>query len=126
MYIKNIKLKDFRNYENIEINFNSKVNFILGRNAQGKTNLLEAIYITSIGKSFRTNRDSEMIGFNKEFSRVYTEIYKDEAESSVEIIIDRKGKKFVKLDGVKIKKASELLKNVYIVIFSPEDLKRRA
>ncbi len=123
MYIKKIKLKDFRNYENIEINFNSKVNFILGRNAQGKTNLLEAIYITSIGKSFRTNRDSEMIGFNKEFSRVYAEIYKDESESSVEIIIDRKGKKFVKLDGVKIKKASELLKNVYIVIFSPEDLK---
>ncbi|MGN1333968.1 MAG: DNA replication/repair protein RecF [Anaerovoracaceae bacterium] len=123
MYIKNIKLKDFRNYENIELNFNSKINFILGRNAQGKTNLLEAIYITSIGKSFRTNRDSEMISFNKEFSRVYAEIYKDESESSVEIIIDRKGKKFAKLDGVKIKKASELLKNVYIVIFSPEDLK---
>ena len=123
MYIKKIKLKDFRNYDSIELNFNSKVNFILGQNAQGKTNLLESIYITSIGRSFRTGRDSEMIGFEKNFSRVYEEISKDGIDGSVEIIIDRAGKKFVKLDGVKIKKASELLKNVYIVIFSPEDLK---
>ena len=123
MLIKSIKLKNFRNYDNLELDFNSKVNFILGQNAQGKTNLLESIYITSIGKSFRTNRDAEMIGFNKEFARVQAEFYKDGYETSVEIIIDRSGKKFVKLDGVKIKKASQLLKNVYIVIFSPEDLK---
>lgn len=123
MYIKNIKLKDFRNYGALEINFNSKVNFILGRNAQGKTNLLESIYITSMGKSFRTGRDSEMIGFNKDFTRIYEEISKDGIDGSVEIIIDKTGKKFVKLDGVKIKRASELLKNIYIVIFSPEDLK---
>ena len=70
MLIKSIKLKNFRNYDNMELDFNSKVNFILGQNAQGKTNLLESIYITSIGKSFRTNRDAEMIGFNKEFARV--------------------------------------------------------
>ena len=123
MYIKNIKLKDFRNYDTLELDFNSKVNFILGQNAQGKTNLLESIYITSIGRSFRTGRDSEMIGFKKNISRVYEEISKDGIDGSVEIIIDRAGKKFAKLDGVKIKKASELLKNVYIVIFSPEDLK---
>ena len=123
MLIKSIKLKNFRNYDNLELDFNSKVNFILGQNAQGKTNLLESIYITSIGKSFRTNRDAEMIGFNKEFARVQAEFYKDGYDTSVEIIIDRSGKKFVKLDGVKIKKSSQLLKNVYIVIFSPEDLK---
>ena len=123
MYIKNIKIKDFRNYGELELDFNSKVNFILGQNAQGKTNLLESLYITSMGKSFRTNRDTEMIGFEKNFARVYCEISRDYSDGSVEIIIDRSGKKFVKLDGVKIKKASELLKNVYIVIFSPEDLK---
>ena len=71
MYIKNIKIKDFRNYGELELDFNSKVNFILGQNAQGKTNLLESIYITSMGKSFRTNRDTEMIGFEKNFARVY-------------------------------------------------------
>lgn len=123
MYIKKIKIKDFRNYDELELDFNSKVNFILGQNAQGKTNLLESLYITSIGKSFRTGRDSEMIGFDKDFARVYAEISRDEIDGSVEIIIDRTGKKFVKLDGVKIRRASELLKNVYIVIFSPEDLK---
>lgn len=123
MYIKNIKIKDFRNYDELELEFNNKVNFILGQNAQGKTNLLESLYITSIGKSFRTGRDSEMIGFDKDFAKIYAEISRDGLDGSVEIIIDRSGKKFVKLDGVKIRKASELLKNVYIVIFSPEDLK---
>ena len=123
MYIDKIKLKDFRNYSELELEFNNKVNFILGQNAQGKTNLLESIYITSIGKSFRTSRDTEMIGFRKDFARVYCETSRNDMDGSVEIIIDRAGKKFVKLDGVKIKRASELLKNVYIVIFSPEDLK---
>lgn len=123
MLIKSIKLKNFRNYDSLELDFNGKVNFILGQNAQGKTNLLESIYITSIGKSFRTNRDIEMICFKRDFARVYAVVYKDGYEGSVEIIIYKTGKKFVKVDGVKIKKASELLKNVYIVIFSPEDLK---
>ena len=123
MYIKSIKLKNFRNYDSLEIDFDRNVNFILGQNAQGKTNLLESIFITSMGKSFRTLRDAEMIGFNKNFAGIYEEISKDGIDGSVEIIIDKTGKKFVKLDGVKIKKASELLKNVYIVIFSPEDLK---
>ena len=124
MYIKSIKLKNFRNYRELQADFSSKVNFLLGQNAQGKTNLLESIYITSMGKSFRTNRDSEMISFGKDFSSVSAEIVReDDIEGSVEIVIDKSGKKSVKIDGVKIKKASELLKNVYIVIFSPEDLK---
>ena len=112
MYIDKIKLKDFRNYSELELEFNNKVNFILGQNAQGKTNLLESIYITSIGKSFRTSRDTEMIGFRKDFARVYCEISRNDIDGSVEIIIDRAGKKFVKMDGVKIKIASERLKNV--------------
>ncbi|MDY5770558.1 MAG: DNA replication/repair protein RecF [Anaerovoracaceae bacterium] len=124
MYIKSIKLKNFRNYRELQADFSSKVNFLLGQNAQGKTNLLESIYITSMGKSFRTNRDSEMISFGKDFSSVSAEIVReDDIEGSVEIVIDKSGKKSVKIDGVKIKKASQLLENVYIVIFSPEDLK---
>jgi len=123
MYIKKIILKDFRNYEEEELIFDENVNLILGNNAQGKTNLLEAIYITSIGKSFRSNKDSEMVRFGSDFGKVYVETLKDDFDGSVEIIIDRNSKKFVKVDGVKIKKSSQLLKNVYIVIFSPEDLK---
>lgn len=123
MYIKKIKLNDFRNYGSLEIELSDKVNFILGQNAQGKTNLIESAYIISVGKSFRTSRDSDMVRFGKDFSTVYAEILKDNTEGSVEIIIDKSGKKSVKIDGVKIKKASQLLKNIYIVIFSPEDLK---
>ena len=86
MYIKNIELKDFRNYESLNLQFNKNVNLILGKNAQGKTNLLEAIYVTSIGKSFRTNKDSDLIRFGSEFAKVYIEAVKDDMDSNVEII----------------------------------------
>ena len=123
MYIKNIELKDFRNYESLNLQFNKNVNLILGKNAQGKTNLLEAIYVTSIGKSFRTNKDSDLIRFGSEFAKVYIEVVKDDMDSNVEIIYTKEQKKYAKIDGVKLKRTSELLKNVFIVIFSPEDLK---
>lgn len=123
MYIKNIELKDFRNYESLSLKFNKNVNLILGKNAQGKTNLLEAIYICSIGRSFRTNKDSEMIRFGTDFARVHIETLKEDMEGSVEIIYSKDAKKYAKVGGTKLKKTSELLENVYLVIFSPEDLK---
>ena len=123
MYIRSIELKDFRNYESLNLEFNKNVNLILGKNAQGKTNLLEAIYVTSIGKSFRTNKDHELIRFGSDFAKVYVETIKDDIEGSVEIIYSKDSKKYAKADGIKLKKTSELLKNVFIVIFSPEDLK---
>ena len=123
MYIKSIELKDFRNYENLSLNFDPRVNLILGKNAQGKTNLLEAVYLTSIGKSFRTNRLSELIRFGQDYGKVFVETCREDEEGSVELIISKDSKKSAKIDGVKIKKASELLEHVYLVIFSPEDLK---
>ncbi len=123
MYIKSIELKDFRNYESLSLKFNRNVNLILGNNAQGKTNLLEAIYVSSIGKSFRTSKDHDMIRFGCDFARVCVETVKDDMDGTVEIIFSNDSKKYAKVDGVKLRKNSELLKNVYIVIFSPEDLK---
>lgn len=122
MYIKRLRLKDFRNYKDLDIEFDSKVNILLGKNAQGKTNLLEAIYTTSMGKSFRTGRDSEMIRFGADFLRIEATAIKDGEELLVEIAVseDNKG---VKIDGVKALKNSDLLENIYTVIFSPEDLK---
>ena len=67
MYIREVELKNFRNYEHLNLKFNENVNFIIGNNAQGKTNLLESIFICSMGKSFRTSKDAEMIGFEKRF-----------------------------------------------------------
>ena len=67
MYIKNIKLKNFRNYHDLALDFDEKINFIVGNNAQGKTNLIEGIFMSALGKSFRTVRDSELINFDSDF-----------------------------------------------------------
>ena len=121
MYFKGIKLQNFRNYELEQVDFHPRVNIITGNNAQGKTNLLEALYMMSLAKSFRTSKDSEMIGFGKAFGRIKAESYKDERSVEVEIILEE-GQKTVKIDGLKTNKISDILENNYIVIFSPEDL----
>ena len=123
MFIKNIELKNFRNYDELTLSFNDKVNFIVGNNAQGKTNLLEGIYMSSIGKSFRTSKDSEMIGFGKDFCKIKVTAQKNLFLTDVEIMIRNDRGKSIKVDGVNISKTSDLLENIYIVIFSPEDLK---
>lgn len=122
MIIKELELKDFRNYESLNLKFHNKVNIFLGDNAQGKTNILEAIYVSSIGKSFRTREDSDMVRFGSEFAKIGVSAEKDNEELLVEIALTDKGKG-IKVDGLKIKKTAELLENIYAVIFSPEDLK---
>lgn len=120
MYIKNIELKDFRNYESLNLQFNKNVNLILGKNAQGKTNLLEAIYVTSIGKSFRTNKDSDLIRFGSEFAKVYIEAVKDDMDSNVEIIYAKEQKKYAEnQDGSESKKDIGTFKKCIYRYFSP-------
>ena len=123
MYITDIELHNFRNYKELKLEFHPNVNLILGNNAQGKTNLLESVFVTSMGKSFRTSKDSDMILFGEEFGRVKVNAQKDGYDTSVELIYSKDSKKSAKVDGVKIKKSSQLLENIYIVIFSPEDLR---
>lgn len=123
MYIKNIELLNFRNYEKLNLDFHQNVNLILGNNAQGKTNLLEGIYISSIGRSFRTNKDSELVKFEQNTAKIKVQAEKEVASTEVEIQIKKDAKKSIKKDGVNIKKTSQLLENILIVIFSPEDLK---
>ena len=122
MYFKELELVNFRNYENLKIGFHEKVNIFLGENAQGKTNLLEALYIMSLGKSFRTPRDNDMIRFGTDFARIRTVSEKGGEDLSVEIGLIR-NRKSLKIDGVKKKKISDLLEHIYIVIFSPDDLR---
>lgn len=123
MYIKEIELTNFRNYENLHLEFNKNVNFIIGNNAQGKTNLLEGIFMSSIGKSFRTSKDTEMIMFNKEFCRIKVKAQKELFPLEVDILLKKDQGKNIKVDGISVTKTSDLLENIYIVIFSPEDLK---
>ncbi len=123
MYIKEIELKDYRNYENLKVSFSDKVNIFLGNNAQGKTNLLEGIYLNAMAKSFKTSKDKELIRFGEDFCKVKSVALIGDDEHITEIVINKEGKKGIKLDGVKIKKTSELLERIFIIIFSPEDLK---
>ena len=95
MLITNLKLQNFRNYKELNLDFNKDINIIYGNNAQGKTNILEAIFLTSIGKSFRTNKDRELIKFGEDFSKVEVEFQKKDREGTVKIEISDKKNIFV-------------------------------
>ena len=122
MYIKSLKLENFRNYDNLSVEFHPGINILIGDNAQGKTNLIEAIYMMSFAKSFRTRRDRETINFNKDYARIDAVIARDDEEQPFSMLI-KPDSKYISCDGVKVSKMTELLEKVYAVIFSPEDLK---
>jgi DNA replication and repair protein RecF len=122
MYVKNIELDYFRNYIHLTMDFHEKVNILLGPNAQGKTNLMEAIYLSSFGKSFRTSRDGELIGFSSDQARIRIGLVKEEEDFTIEINLRQEGKE-IKKEGRKLLKMAEMLDHVYVVVFSPEDLR---
>lgn len=123
MFIKSLKLINFRNYDEIYLNFNNHINLLIGKNGHGKTNILEAIYLLSLGKSFRTNKDKELIKFENENGYVGGLFLKEESDNTIEIVIRRDSKKGIKVNKSSIEKFSQLLGNFNVVIFSPEDLK---
>lgn len=120
MYIKKIKLKNFRNYEEQEVKLDPNINIFYGDNGQGKTNIIESIFLCSIGKSFRTNKDKELIHLKEEFSSVEIEYEKKDRDGKIKIELN--DKKNIIINGIKIKKLSELLGNIHTVIFTPEDI----
>ena len=120
MYIQKIKLENFRNYEKEEIEFDKNVNIIYGDNAQGKTNILEAIFICSLGKSFRTNRDKELINKEKEYAKIEMISYKEDRGVKINFEIEEKKKFFI--NEIPAKKTSDILGKNYIVLFTPEDI----
>ncbi len=122
MFFKELEIYNFRNYKNIKFDFHEKVNIITGNNAQGKTNLLESLYVMCLGKSFRTNKDSEMIRFGEERAVVKSCFIKDDRDRQIEISFE-KNNKSIKVDEQKVSKKSDILSHMHIVIFSPEDLK---
>lgn len=122
MWIKKIKIKNFRNYESEEINLEKNINIFYGQNAQGKTNIIESIFLCSLGKSFRTKKDKEMIKLNEQNALVEVEYEKSDRDGKIKIKIEIGNKKNIYLNGIKIKKLSELLGNLNIVIFTPDDI----
>ena len=122
MNLKNLQLVNFRNYEKLYVEFNKNINLLIGKNGQGKTNIVESIYILSIGKSFRTSKDKELIKFNSENLYIGGNFEKAIGLKRIEIIVS-KNKKGIKINKIPIQKIQELLGNLNVVIFSPEDLK---
>lgn len=123
MLIKELELNRFRNYESQRLEFNDGVNIIYGNNGEGKTNIVEAIYLMSLGRSFRTSRDKEMINLNAETSYIKSLVESSNREFKIEYRLNRVTKKAIKINGLPIEKLTELLGIVNVVIFSPEDLK---
>ena len=120
MWINSIKINNFRNYKLEKINLEKNINIFYGENAQGKTNIIEAIFLCSMGKSFRAKKDKEMILLSKENASVEIEYKKLDRDGKIKIELNNK--KNVYINGIKIKKLSELLGNINIVIFTPDDI----
>lgn len=123
MKINSLTLKNFRNYEKLELDFDESLNIILGENAQGKTNLIEAIYLAAFAKSFRTNNTGELVRFGEEIANVGVNLVSEELDKNLAITIRSDGKKMIKKDGKVVRKVSDLLNNVVVIIFSPDDLR---
>ena len=122
MIIKSIELRNFRNYENLDIHLDEGTNILYGDNAQGKTNILEAAYLSGTTKSHKGSRDKEMIRFGEKESHIRTVVQKKEKEYQIDMHLRKSGSKGVAVNKIPIKKASELFGILNIVFFSPEDL----
>ena len=122
MIIKSLELADFRNYNSLEIHFSNGTNILYGKNAQGKTNILEAIYLSSTTKSHRGTKDRDIINFEKEEAHIRTLLEKDGMENRIDMHLRKNKAKGIAINGQKIKKAAELLGLLNVVFFSPEDL----
>mgnify|MGYP005798730841 FL=1 len=121
MQISSLKLLNFRNYETLELKFSNKVNLIYGKNGMGKTNIIEAIYMLGLTKTFRSNNDDIVIKKGKNIAKIEGTI-KDNIFNNYKIIISNAGKR-IKIDNNKIAKVSDYITKVNIILFNPDDLK---
>ena len=123
MHITEIKLNNFRNYGQQTVKFLPNINLIIGKNGQGKTNLLEAIYYASIGKSPKTSRDAELINWAQNRASFCVNFQKNSGTKKIEAIFSRQTKKAIKVNGVSLLKIGDLLGNLNVIFFSPDELK---
>lgn len=122
MIIKSIELANFRNYESLNLEFDKGTNILYGDNAQGKTNVLEAIYLSSITKSHKSSKDQDIIKFGEDEAHIRTYLEKDNDTYKVDMHLRKNSSKVIAVNGQKLKKAAGLLGLLNVVFFSPEDL----
>ena len=123
MYIQSLELSNFRNYESLKTEFSEGTNILYGDNAQGKTNILEALYMLSICKSYRGQRDRDLIRFGQEEAHIRSVIMKGGIDYTVNMHLSRNRTKGIAVNGQKLRKASQLVGLLHIVFFSPDDLR---
>ena len=121
--INSVKLNNFRNYAAAEIFFGDGVNFIVGKNAQGKTNLLESIYLTSVGKSPKNSKDKQIIKFGETKAKIDINFSTKAGKKNIEIYLDKQNKKSIKINKLNVLKLTELVGCLSVVYFSPDELK---
>ncbi|MCI9323669.1 MAG: DNA replication/repair protein RecF [Lachnospiraceae bacterium] len=122
MIIKSLELQDYRNYDTLNLAFDRGTNILYGDNAQGKTNILEAIYVSATTKSHKGSKDRDIVNFHKEEAHIRTFLEKEGVETRVDMHLRKSKSKGIAIDGQKIKKAADLLGICNVVFFSPEDL----
>lgn len=122
MIIKSIELADYRNYDSLELQFCNGTNILYGDNAQGKTNILEAIYVAATTKSHKGSKDKEIVHFGKEEAHIRVYLEKEGIERRIDMHLRNSKSKGIAVDGQKLKKAADLLGLCNVVFFSPEDL----
>ncbi len=123
MYLDNLILQNYRSYENLSVRFEDGINILQGKNAAGKTNVLEAIGFLSFGKSFRTGKDSECIQEKKENAYIKGDIVRTSGQLSLQAFFTRQGTKSLKVNSEPVKRMGELFGNFIAIVFSPEDIK---
>lgn len=123
MKIKSLELTNFRNYTTQEISLAENLNVIIGNNAQGKTNLLEAIFICAIGRSPRTSKDKDLVNWNSQFAKISLDIVKKIGNKQIDIFLFPNQNKAIKIDKIGIKKIGQLMGNFNAIYFSPDELK---
>jgi DNA replication and repair protein RecF len=122
MHIESLKLINFRNYDELNVKFNKNINILIGDNAQGKTNILESIYLCSTGRTQKTSKDIELKNFNSDSYYVKVNYKRAEIEQNISLAYSQKQGKVIKINSIPVKKLKNLVGNLVTVIFSPEDL----
>ncbi|MBP3718625.1 MAG: DNA replication/repair protein RecF [Eubacterium sp.] len=122
MYVETLALRNFRNYESLDIIFSDKINILYGDNAQGKTNILESIYLSATTRSHKRAKEKDIIRFGEEESHIRLNIKKRDVGHRIDVHLKKIGNKGIAIDGIPIKKSTELFGLINIIIFSPEDL----
>ena len=122
MRIARLELKDFKNYERADLSPCEGVNILVGDNAQGKTNLLEALYYLCALRSFRPLKDKELIRFEKERADITASIVSGRDQYTLEAGISLEGRRDIRINGVRIRRTADMLGSLNCVLFSPEDL----